>query len=202
MSELLASQTDEALMSRVAAGHHDAFEVLLNRYERELVTFCYSFIQNREQARDLAQEVFLRVYRSAPRYKPVARFTTWLYRIAANLCINESKKNRLRRSLRLDDPAGPDPDGTRIIERMASPEGAPPSEAELREGSEIIGRAIDALPDDQRATLVMVEYHGLPYRDIAEILGISVSAVKMRVKRGRESLRAALRLSLDAGERE
>jgi len=191
---LLNNQTDEALMARVAVGGQDAFEVLLSRYESAVVTFCYAFVRNREIAEDLAQETFLRVYRSAPRYKPLAKFTTWLYRISANLCINELNKGKLRRAVSLDEPAGSNPDGTRIVERIAADVKAPMTEAEIREAHALVEEAIKRLPEDQRATLVMVEYHNLSYRDIADILGVTVSAIKMRVKRARETLRDMLKL--------
>jgi len=191
---LLKQQSDEALMARVARGGQDAFEVLLDRYGDSVVTFCYAFVRNREAAEDLGQETFLRVYRSAARYRPLAKFTTWLYRIAANLCINELKKGKLRRAVSLDEPAGSDPDGTRIVERIASDVRQPLSEAEMREAHRLVGKAIERLPEDQRATIVLVEHHNLSYREIADVLGVTVSAIKMRVKRARETLRDMLRL--------
>ena len=194
---LIERQTDEALMARLARGGHDAFEVLLSRYGDAVVTFCYAFLRNREGAEDLAQEAFLRVYRSAARYKPLAKFTTWLYRIAANLSNNELQKRKLRRAISLDEPArggAADSDGSRIVERIAGKGALPLTEAEVREAHRLVEQAIERLPDDQRTTLVMVEYHNLSYREIAEILGVTVSAIKMRVKRARETLREMLRL--------
>lgn len=193
-SNILASQSDEALMARVALGYHDAFEVLLNRYEDGTITFCHSFVRDHAYAEDLAQETFLRVYRSAKRYKPVARFTTWLYKIAANLCINELKKGKLRKTISLDEPSGLDPNGTRILEKLAGDQPQPLTEVEQNELQRIISRAIDHLPDDQRTTLILVEYHRLNYKEIAEILDLTVSAIKMRVKRARENLREMLKL--------
>ncbi len=191
---LLRQQSDEALMGRVARGGQDAFEILLDRYGDAVVTFCYAFLRNRESAEDIGQETFLRVYRSAARYKPLAKFTTWLYRIAANLCINELKKGKLRRAISLDEPAGSDADGTRIVERIASDARLPLTEAELREAHTLVEKAIERLPEDQRATIVLVEHHNLSYREIADVLGVTVSAIKMRVKRARETLRDMLRL--------
>ena len=179
-------------MARVARGGQDAFEVLLDRYGDAVVTFCYAFVRSRESAEDLGQETFLRVYRSAARYKPLAKFTTWLYRIAANLSINELKKGRLRKAVSLDEPVTPNADGTRVVERIASDARQPLTEAEIREAYSLVEKAIERLPDDQRATIVLVEYHNLAYREIAEILGVTVSAIKMRVKRARETLRETL----------
>lgn len=185
---------DEQLMKNLAGGDHAAFEELLSRYETPVITFCYAFMRNREAAEDLAQETFLRVFRNAGRYQPIAKFTTWLYKIAANLCINEYKKRQLRQNRSLDEPAGPDPEGTRIIERLAGKGNAPLTEAERHEAQELIGKAIHYLPDDQRTTLIMVEYHHMPYQEIAEVLGVTVSAIKMRVKRARETLRETLKI--------
>jgi len=186
--------SDEALMERLAQGSHAAFEELLSRYEAPVLTFCYAFMRNREVAEDLAQETFVRVFRNSRRYQPVAKFTTWLYRIAANLCINELKKGKLRQTMSLDEPAGPDPEGSKIIDRVASEEGSPLSDVESQEVQQLIEKAIGHLPDDQRTTLIMVEYHHMPYQEIAEILGVTVSAIKMRVKRARETLREMLKI--------
>ncbi|MEI6233836.1 MAG: sigma-70 family RNA polymerase sigma factor [Planctomycetota bacterium] len=186
--------TDEALMQELAQGGHHAFEELLTRYETPVITFCYAFLRNREAAEDIAQETFMRVFRNAKRYLPVAKFTTWLYKIAANLCINELKKGKLRNTLSLDEPAGSDPDGSRIVDRIASDSSSPLNDMERAEAQDLIGKAIEHLPPDQRTTLVMVEYHEMQYQDIAEILEVSVSAIKMRVKRARETLRETLKM--------
>ena len=186
--------SDEALMQELAQGAHLAFEELLTRYETPVITFCYAFLRNREAAEDIAQETFMRVFRNAKRYQPVAKFTTWLYKIAANLCINELKKGKLRSTLSLDEPAGPDPDGSRIVERIAADTTSPLTALEQAEAQALISKAIEHLPPDQRTTLVMVEYHQMQYQDIAEILEVSVSAIKMRVKRARETLRETLKM--------
>lgn len=196
-SEILSTQTDEALMARVARGGADAFEILLGRHANSIATFCYAFCRDRGRSEDLTQEIFLRVFRNAKSYRPVAKFTTWLYRVAANLCINEAKKAKLRKTVSLDGPVGSDPDASRIVEKMATGDPGPLTTAERREAGRLIEEAIAALPDDQRTTLVLVERQNLPYKDIAEILGVTVSAVKMRVKRARENLREALKF-LDA----
>ena len=193
--------TDETLMAHLAAGDRDAFALLLGRYQRPMITFCYSFMRDSGIAEDLAQETFLRVYRNAGRYKPIAKFSTWLYRIATNLCINELKKRRLRQTLPLDAPAGLDPDGTRIVEKLAGDAEQPLSAVERREAHELARNALGYLPEEQRVTLVMVEYHGLSYREIAEILNVTVSAIKMRVKRARETLREMLKMLSAEDER-
>ena len=185
---------DPEVVRAVAEGDQAAFAELLRRYEARILTFCYSFTRDRGLAEDLAQETFLRVFRSASRYQPIAKFSTWLYKIAVNLCINELKRGRLRPRLILDDPAGPDPEGSRVVERLVFNGQPPATEAEQHELQEMIRRAVNHLPDDQRTTLVLVEYHHLAYQEVAEILGVTVSAIKMRVKRARTSLRELLKV--------
>jgi RNA polymerase sigma-70 factor (ECF subfamily) len=141
----------------------------------------------------MTQETFLRVFRNAKRYEPTAKFTTWLYRIASNLCINELKKRKLRAHASLDaQPIGLDADGTKLVNRIASSTEIPLMKIERQELGGILKKAIDALPDDQRRTLILVEYMHLPYKEIADILDVTLSAIKMRVKRARDSLRVAL----------
>lgn len=190
----LSQRTDEQLMDALGKGQHAAFEILLQRYETKVVTFCYAFTRNRETAEDLAQETFLRVFRNAARYQPLAKFTTWLYKIAANLCINDLKKTKLRPHLSLEEPAGSNPEGSKIIDRVASGEGTPLNAAERSEIQGLLQKAIDHLPDDQRTTLILVEYHHMQYQEAAEVLEVSVSAIKMRVKRARETLSHSLRI--------
>ena len=199
MVDILNTQSDEALMARVARGYHDAFDVLVGRYQSAVMTFCYSFVRDHGRSEDLAQDTFLRVYKSAARYRPTAKFTTWLYKIAANLCINALKKGKLRRALSLDSPIGRDPDGSKIIEKIAADENIPLTEAEKNEAQKLLTEAIDHLPEEQRTTIVMVEYHCMPYKEIADILGVSVSAIKMRVKRARENLREMLKVLRQEG---
>ena len=194
---------DEQLMDALGKGQHQAFEELLRRYEAKVLTFCYAFTRNRQTAEDLGQETFLRVFRNAARYQPLAKFTTWLYKIAANLCINDLKKTKLRPHLSLEEPAGMDAEGSKIIDRVAGGQETPLSAAERIEIQGLLQKAIDHLPDDQRTTLVLVEYHHLQYQEAAEVLGVSVSAIKMRVKRARETLSHSLRiLKAEAGGRD
>jgi RNA polymerase sigma-70 factor (ECF subfamily) len=185
----LNERNDEELIAMVARGNEMAFEILVDRYERPLATFCFGFMRDTQRSEDIMQEAFLRVFRNAHRYRPVARFSTWLYRIATNLCINELKKQRLRQTASIDQPLSPDPDSTKVVEKIASNSATPLTQAEEKELQALLVRAVEALPDDQRTTLIMVEFNRMPYKEIAEVLGITVSAVKMRIKRARENLR-------------
>jgi len=185
----LEERSDEDLIRMVARGNEMAFEILMKRYERPLVTFSYGFMRDVQRAEDIAQEAFLRVFRNAYRYKPMAKFSTWVYRIVTNLCINELKKQRLRQMASIDQPLSADPDSTKVVEKIASDSTTPLTQAEEKELQSLLNTAIETLPEDQRTTLIMVEYNHMPYKDIADVLGITVSAVKMRIKRARENLR-------------
>lgn len=185
----LTDKSDEQLIRMVARGNEMAFGILLKRYERPLTTFAYGFMRDAQRAEDITQEAFMRVFRNAYRYKPMARFSTWVYRITTNLCINELKKQRLRQMTSIDQPLSADPDSTKVVEKIASDSATPLSQAEEKELQTLLARAVENLPDDQRTTLIMVEYNHLPYKEIADVLGITVSAVKMRIKRARENLR-------------
>lgn len=190
---------DEELVARLASGDPSAFDELLHRHERQVLTLCYAFMRNREASEDMAQETFLRVFRHASRYRPEARFSTWLYKIASNLCINELKKTRLRQGPSLEEPLGNDPDGTRLVSRLIAPGETPLSAAERKEAQSYLEKAISHLPDDQRTTLILVEHHHLSYQETAELLGVTVSGIKMRMKRARETLRELLKfLAADA----
>ena len=192
-ADVAGEAEDQALMRRIAVGDSDAFSRLADKYQHPLMTFCYSFLREYTSAEDMTQETFLRVFRNAKRYEPTAKFTTWLYRIAANLCINELKKRKLRMHASLDaQPIGLDADGTKLVNRIASSTEIPLTKIERQELGGILKKAIDALPDDQRRTLILVEYMHMPYKEIADILDVTLSAIKMRVKRARDSLRVAL----------
>ena len=187
------AMSDKELVRRCQA-EPAAFAELMRRYKRAIFAYAVASTGSRQDAEEITQDTFVKVYRAAHRFDSRYRFTTWLYKIALNLCINEQKKRKIRRTRSLDEPAGSNPDGTKIVERVAGPTPAPLTEAERHEFNRILWEAIAALPDEQRTTLVLLEVHGLSYREIAEVLDVSVSAVKMRVKRARESMQDCLRL--------
>jgi len=146
-------------------------------------------------AEDLAQEVFLRVYKSRERYQPEARFTTWLYRIATNLALNAIRD----RKDEVSDAASDDSDGGPILERFVDPQ--PTVEQRLMQGDRerIIRQAVEALPDNQRAAVILHKYQEVDYRQIAGILRVSESAVKSLLFRAYETLRVRLEPLLREG---
>ena len=180
----------EDLMARIAKGDEDAFEILVNRHQTSILNLIYRFIGDRTQAKDLAQEVFIRVWQAAKTYKPEAKFTTWLYRITANLCLNELKSSR-RRKLFQFLQFGEDQENT-IEEVLVDASPSPEDLLLSREQSRQISDALQSLPDNQRMAIVLKKYDDLSYVEIAQIIGCSVSAVESLLVRAKRTLQIKL----------
>jgi len=179
---------DAELMLRVKEGDGASFCLLLEKYRSSVVNFLFRMVQNHAVAEELAQEVFLRVYRSRSTYEPTAKFTTWLFRIATHLALNalrDGKNERLQD--RLDDDSSDVP-VRQISDRRPSVEQWMVYEAKLAE----IRKAIAALPEKQRAAVLMHKYEEMEYSQIAKVLSCSESAVKSLLFRAYEALRARL----------
>lgn len=192
----MAIDSDLELMLRVSRGDTESFEVLLRRYRFPLVNYFSRLVRDRALAEDLAQEVFLRVYQARHRYRPEARFTTWLYRIATNLGLNAIRdgKGGYR-------PAeAEDSEGDSLASRIA--DSRPTAEQQLMESDRerIIREAVEALPENQRAAVILHKYQEVDYRQIAKILRVSESAVKSLLFRAYESLRVRLEPWLKGGQ--
>ena len=156
---------NEELMARIAEGDEYAFQILVERHQASLLNLIYRFIGDRTKSQDLAQEVFLRVWQAARSYEPKAKFTTWLYRIAANLCLNELKASRRKKWLRFFHV---DTDEQTVGEEDFS-DGSPSPEDLLlsRERSRQITSALQSLPENQRMALILKRYDDLSYEEIA-----------------------------------
>jgi RNA polymerase sigma-70 factor, ECF subfamily len=180
----MAEDTDEALVLRYQRGDVAAFEALLDRHRPGVYRFLARFVGDRAHAEDLAQECWLRVVGALARWDPRARFRTWLYGVARNLATDEARRAAHRRHDSLD-AAGP-------WESVAA-EGRAPDEiaadALLRPA---LARAIAALPPEQREVLLLREYEGVPFAEIAEITGAPLPTVKSRMRYALEALRAAV----------
>jgi RNA polymerase sigma-70 factor (ECF subfamily) len=184
--------SSEDLMARIAEGDEDAFEILVNRHQISVLNLIYRFIGDRTQAKDLGQEVFIRVWQAAKRYKTEAKFTTWIYRITANLCFNELKAARRRRWFPFHR-YGED-EGNSIEETLS--DGSPTAEDLLltKERSHEITDALQSLPENQRMALILKRYDGLSYNEIAQVLGCSVSAVESLLVRAKRTLQEKLKI--------
>ena len=183
-----APDFDAELMLRVKDGDGASFDVLLEKHRSPVIHFLFRMVQNHAVAEELAQEVFLRVYRSRGTYEPTARFTTWLFRIATHLALNalrDGKHERLQD--RLDDDTGEMP-ARQVSDRRPTVEQSMLYQARLDE----VRRAISALPAKQRAAVLMHKYEEMEYSQIAKVLRCSESAVKSLLFRAYETLRARL----------
>ena len=183
--------SSEDLMARVGQGDDHAFEILVNRHQTSILNLIYRFIGDRTQAKDLAQEVFLRVWQAAKSYEPKAKFTTWIYQITTNLCFNELKSARRKRWFPFHRSDG---DSENTIEETFS-DGSPTAEDLLlaKERTRQISDALQSLPDSQRMALVLKRYNDLTYEEISRIIGCSVSAVESLLVRAKRTLQEKLK---------
>jgi RNA polymerase sigma-70 factor, ECF subfamily len=184
--------TDAQVMLKVKAGDDSAFDYLVQKYRRPMMSFMYRMAHNAAVAEDLAQEVFLRVYRSRENYEASAKFTTWLYRIATNLAVNHARDTRQERpesTVSIDEP---DDESGRTFD---VPDAAPTAEELIvrRERLAAIRQRVEALPERQRLAVVMHKYQQMDYRQIADVLKLSESATKSLLFRAYETLREQLR---------
>jgi RNA polymerase sigma-70 factor (ECF subfamily) len=184
--------SDAEVMLRVKAGDDSAFDFLVQKYRRPMINFMYRMSHNSAAAEDLAQEVFLRVYRSRSTYEASAKFTTWLYRIATNLGMNYTRDTRYERpenTTNLDEPdaeSGQTPD---LADKTPNVE----EEILRRERLAAIKEKVQALPERQRMAVLMHKYQQMDYRQIAEVLKLSESATKSLLFRAYETLRTQLK---------
>lgn len=186
------ARSDVQLMLDVKAGDEASFELLLRRYRGPLVNYLHRMTGDAGIAEDLAQEVFLRVYRARADYAPSAKFTTWMFRIATNLALNARRDSRYRQmEVSLQEPK-PSEDGEVGFLQIA--DGQPGAEQELlaRHRANTIRRAVDDLPEKQRAAVLLHKYEEMDYDQIATILNCSESALKSLLFRAYETLRVKL----------
>lgn len=184
--------SDAEVMLRVKAGDDSAFAYLVQKYRRQMVSFMYRMARSPAAAEDLAQEVFLRVYRSRESYEPSAKFSTWLYRIATNLAVNYVRDTRHERPENMVSVDEPDQEtGLTVDVRDTS---LTAEEAILRqERMAAIRQRVQALPERQRLAVIMHKYQQMDYRQISQVLKLSESATKSLLFRAYETLRVQLR---------
>ena len=184
--------SDAEVMLRVRAGDQLAFDYLVRKYRRPLVSFMYRMARNPAAAEDLAQEVFLRVYRSRATYQASAKFTTWLYRIATNLAVNHARDTRHERPEVMVSLDAPDEETGTTLEL---PDGALSAEQAMarRERVLAIRGKVGALPERQKLAVIMHKYQQMDYKQIAEVLKLSESATKSLLFRAYETLREQLK---------
>jgi RNA polymerase sigma-70 factor, ECF subfamily len=171
--------SDEQLMLAFKSGDARAFEALVRRHRTPVFNFILRYVGLRSRAEDLLQETWLKVVRGAQDYQPKARFTTWVYTIARNLCVDSARKESYRAADSLDQPAknGED-DGRALAETMAD--------------GQLLEKALQSLPEEQREVFVLREFSGVPFKDIAAVTGVPENTVKSRMRYALEGLRKRL----------
>ncbi len=178
------------MMAKAAKGDELAFEILVHRHQTSVLNLIYRYVGDRTQAKDFAQEVFLRVWKASGNYKPTAKFTTWIYRITVNLCLNELKSSGKKMSHLLES----------YIEERRTMNGVgevSPSGEDLllaEERNRQVSEALQTLPENQRMALILKRYDNLSYQEIANIMGCSVSAVESLLVRAKRNIQEKLTL--------
>ena len=180
--------TDEELVARSRSGDMDSFNQLILRWERPIYALAYRVIGQEEDARDVAQETFLRAFRALPGFKGQAKFSSWIYRIALNLC-----RDWIRRKRRT--PVSQMPEDLDLAD-LAAERGPSESVEDLvarRELSAVVEEAMTLLPEEQRTAVILKEYHGMTFQEIADLQGVPLSTVKTRLYQGLSVLRKHLK---------
>ena len=185
-------------MLRVKKGDTAAFTELVEKYKQPVMNLAFRTVRDLTEAEDLAQNVFVQVFKSASRYQSKAKFSTWLFTIARNLCLNEIRRRSRHPAESLDAPASEQEDQpVRQFEDTKST--LPPERLLQGELAEKIEQALAALPENQRTALLLCRQEELSYEEIAEVLDCSVSATKSLIHRGRETLKEKLKPYLSTG---
>ena len=183
-------RTDEELLAAYQQCDVGAFELLLRRHRAPLFTFLLRMLGDREKAEDLAQESFLRIVKGAQAWEHRARFQTWLFTIARNLCVDQARRDRFRRADSLDQ-TGPD-DEPPLVDSVPGREIDPERGAQSARLRPVLQKALLGLPPEQREVFVLREQAGVPFKEIAEMVGANENTVKSRMRYALEGLRKAL----------
>jgi len=186
------NEIDLALMKRIADADEQAFETLIERHQRAVIGTVAKMLGNASDAEDIAQQVFIRLWKSAPRYKPTAKFTTFLYTITRNLVFNESRRRSRKKEFSMEER-----EDDFHLQTPDSKNESPDKNLLQSELQTSVDRAIAALPEKQRLAVILRRYEGMPYDEIADILDLSIPAVKSQLFRARSTLREALQSYLD-----
>jgi RNA polymerase sigma-70 factor (ECF subfamily) len=189
---------DAALMLRVKQGDTAAFTELVDKYKQPVMNVAYRMLHDAMEAEDLAQVVFLQVFKSAGRYKVSSKFSTWLFTIARNLCLNEIRRRARHHADSMDVPH-PEQEDQPLHQFEDKQTASPPERLLHGELADKIEQTLAELPENQRLAIVLCRQEDLSYEEIARVLGCSVSATKSLIHRGRETLKQKLKPYLESG---
>ena len=198
--QLEARDPDVRLMVQVRGDIQGAFEALVERYQNRLVGILYHMVGNKEEAEDLCQEVFLRIYRARKGYRPRAKFSTWLFTIANNLALNHLRRKGRNRSLPLGGVSSSQPVSP-VATHLEGREGTPSAQMRQAELSDLVRDALGTLNEDQKMAVLLNKFEDMSYAEIADVMGRSPEAIKSLLARARNQLREQLEPYLITGQR-
>ena len=187
----MRDDSDESLMLRYREGEVRAFEVLVTRHRKPIYNFILRFVRDAAQAEDVMQETFLRLIKGADNYEKQAKFTTWMYTIARNLCVDAARRGKHRKAASLDAPIGED-EGATLLDMVSDGTPGADGKAIQRELALRMKKAIESLPEEQREIFLLREVSDLQFNEIAQVVGVSENTVKSRMRYALEKLREAL----------
>lgn len=181
---------DSALIDKLKTGNAQAFQDLVEQYKDLVVNTCYGFLRNRDDADDMAQDVFVEVYKAVHTFREEAKLSTWLYRIAVNKCLNRIKQNKRRRWIRsLQTVFGSDEEAQEIVdESIANPQ----ADLEQQERARVLQEAIESLAENQRIAFTLSKFDDLSYQKIAEVMDTTIPAVESLLNRAKKNLQQRL----------
>lgn len=188
------SMTDDQLIEKFLSGDIQAFNTLVWKWEKNLYNFVLRYIGNREDAKDICQKTFIRVYRKVNKLRDTTKFSTWLYQIAVNICRDELKRRGRRDYVSLDEIVDR---GNGLLATAMDSQSDPVEHPEMltdqRDLRELINRVLQSIPEEQRIVIIMKEYQGLKFTEIAEVLETSVNTTKSRMYYGLTAMRKILK---------
>lgn len=181
---------DELLVKKCQKGHYEAFEELIHKYQQKVYSLCYRYAGNHDDANDLAQEAFIRVYHSINKFHFKSAFSTWLYRVTSNVCLDEMRKKKRNSSVSLDSPL--ETEEGEMYFHLPDQKYNPEIMAEQKDVQQIVHNAIQELPREQKITILLREMEGFSYDEMAEVLEVSSGTIKSRLNRARHNLKEIL----------
>lgn len=179
---------DTLLMLRLKKGDEGAFREIIDLYQKPILNLCFRYVANQQDAEEVTQDVFIHLYRSAAKYQPTARLSTYLYRIAVNLSLNRIRDRKRRRVFSLDTMKSERHD------EPAAPEASPDTQLEQKEMREKVREILDTLPENQKTAVLLKRFEGLSYDEIAEVMQCSVSSVESLLHRAKVNLQKKLKI--------
>jgi RNA polymerase sigma-70 factor (ECF subfamily) len=199
--QLEARDPDVRLMLQVRAGVAGAFETLVERYQNRLVGILFHLVGNRDEAEDLCQEVFLRIYKARKGYRPRAKFATWLFTIANNQALNHLRRKGRNASVPVSAGATDSQAVASVAQQLAGREGTPSAQMRQAELADLVRDALAVLKEDQKVAVLLNKFEEMSYAEIADVMGRSPAAIKSLLARARNQLREQLEPYLLTGER-